>query len=151
MDQIISKQTAILAKELGFREKCIYYYCNNGEYSVNEYSDGSGYGVEIDDLVFDYNGMYTDRVSAPLQLSLQGWLREKHGIWVSVVDDYCDGIFISYKVVDYGHSGGVHPGMPEDYHNPEDYYNVLEDGLFKALGILKTRQHEKDNSSNGKV
>lgn len=72
--------------------------------------------------------------------TLVAWLRENHGIWVSVVDDYCDGIFISYKVVDYGHSGGIHPGMPEDYHKPEDYYKVLESGLFKALEILKNRK-----------
>lgn len=150
MNRFISKQTAILSKELGFHEKCIYYYYKNNTYLENEWSDGAGYGVEIDNLLFDYNGMYTDRVSAPLQSSLQKWLREKHGIWVSVHDDYhmsknipC----ISYKVTTYGntkehcgYSKEIHQGLPYKYLKPEDYHKVLESGLFKALEILKNRK-----------
>lgn len=93
--------------------------------------------------------------------TLVAWLRENHGIWVSVYDDYhmsknipC----ISYKVTTYGnakehcgYSKEIHQGLPYKYLKPEDYHKVLEAGLFKALEILKTRQHEKDNSSNGKV
>lgn len=143
MDQIVTLETAKLAMEVGFHDKCIYYYSDDNTYIENEWADGAGYGVEIDDLLFDYNGGYTDRFSAPLQSSLQKWLREKHGIWVSVYDDYhmskkipC----ISYKIAIYGCSKEIHQGLPYKYLKPEDYYKVLEDGLFKALEILKERK-----------
>ena len=136
MDQIISKQTAILAKELGFREKCIYCYCNNGEYSVNEYSDGSGYGVEIDDLVFDYNGMYTDRFSAPSQSSLQKWLREKHNIHVMIGVDDLDWW---WQLYDCSANGRLkeYNYITESYAGNKSYEIVLEKALMKSCEIIR--------------
>ena len=139
MDQIISKQTAILAKKLGFREKCIYYYCDNSEYPENEYNDGGGYGVEIDDLVFNYNGMYTDRFSAPSQSLLQKWIREKHHLHVMIGVDDLDWW---WQLYDSSANGRLkeYNQITESYAGKKTYEEAMEEGLFKALEILKTIQ-----------
>ena len=81
-EQLVSFETAKLAKEKGFTEECLHFYCKNKvcdhieepyEYSfrVNgnkDSKDNLGYGITW---------------SAPTQSLLQKWLREKHNIIVT--------------------------------------------------------------------
>lgn len=128
MERLIDKETAILAKKVGFLLYCDHYY------------------VKYSSEIFHSHGIINNNVlgnieyAAPTQTSVQKWLREEHGIWVSVQDMFSNGILISYNVMDYAHAGGLYPGKPMKYCSTDDYYNVLETGLYKALELLKTIQ-----------
>lgn len=71
-NQLISFETAKLAKEKGFREFCCYAYTNDGKYM---------YGNEI--------GFYWKSYTiSPTQSLLQRWLREKHNIFMKNINVY---------------------------------------------------------------
>lgn len=81
-EQLVSFETAVLAKEKGFSESCIYYYnkdCILESFKhcpdYDECNDGGGF-VSINEILMscDY-----DMLLAPTQSLLQQWLREKSG------------------------------------------------------------------------
>lgn len=67
-EQIVSFETAKLAKQMGFNEWCYYYYDFNGKIDSNNSS-------------ITTNAKYC---SAPTQSLLEKWLREKHNLFISV-------------------------------------------------------------------
>src|SRR5210317_1331625 len=82
-EQLISFETAKLAKKKGFSHKVSYFF----------YKDGSkGYMSDIGEFVpnceADWNNTYEeihkDKCSAPTQSLLQKWLREEHNLHVEL-------------------------------------------------------------------
>jgi hypothetical protein len=124
-EQLISVETAILAKEKGF------------DVPVLEYYDGCDMLATQSENVFDvknYNksGGSTLR-SAPSQGLLQRWLREVHDLRVSVVD-INTGLTDRFYFIFFLNGARV-----SQYSNPafDTYENTLEAGLLEALKHIK--------------
>ena len=72
-DELISLETAKLARKKGFKEGCLHYYQNGI--------------VETDGCYNHYNMCKGNICSAPTQSLLQRWLREKKGLHITVPFD----------------------------------------------------------------
>lgn len=133
-EQLISFETAKLAKEKKFNIPCENFYI---EYIDDDVADlfnyeeqrGSGY-AEL------YRNNQEFKYSASTQSLLQKWLREVHNIIIVIQLDqttypkYC---FNVYKYKDFGNW--------EDINNPDwglysKYEGALEDGLQLALKLI---------------
>ena len=112
-EQLISFETAKLAKEKGFIFKCNKIYLIHGDLHVNEL---------ISDKIF---------FQAPTQSLLQKWLREVHNIFVSCSYNHisCDGTYYIW----YGVMSKT-CNMKENFKTWEE---ALEFGLQKALKLIK--------------
>jgi|SRR5690554_2625851 len=134
-EQLVSFETAKLAKEKGFNESCIRGYLNK---------DGS---LMNDDDHFDYNSCYDDHsimkhlsfknseviddysITAPTQSFLQKWLREVHNLIV-IIDWGPLSKKYSYEIYHNGKDYGV------EYVN-DSYEEALEEGLIEALKLIQ--------------
>jgi len=118
-EQLISFETAKLAKEKGFNEECRYYYTemqmkkDSASTNLNWYSD-DGYCY------------------APTQSLLQKWLREEHNIKVYNVVAYDDDDKQAWESVIYLKKGKV-----KNIKIRYSYEESLEEGLLEALKIIK--------------
>lgn len=137
-EQLISFETAKLAKEKGFNEDVLSYYnCN----SKGEYYDGPFNTVfNIEQAPDNWNGRsYLTAVSAPTQSLLQRWLREKHQYHIQLHYDLSRGwewrIFILNHVI----TGTI---LNKCIFNADliytTYEEALEQGLLEALKLIKT-------------
>lgn len=115
-DQLISFQTAEIAKEKGFDEDALYYYEKRHQIFPTYF------GRKI-----DHSFLYP----APTQSLLQKWLREKHKINVYVDMPYSGSLY-QYVIKWYDK---VY--MEQRGHGNREYEDALEDGLFEALNIIK--------------
>ena len=114
-EQLVSLETAKLAKEKGFNIKCVNYY---------NYNDGTlnFIATTTEELLY-----------APTQSLLQKWLREKHSIIVWANPIYYDG----WHYLTEGYlPNGRSIDCKEDY-NDEIYEEAIEVGLRKALTYIK--------------
>ncbi len=86
-EQLISFETAKLAKEKGFNWECFYYYDNNKElvepYEENGSSTDVEFRVDLTDLLENHN-YKRFAISAPTQSLLQKWLREKFKFHITI-------------------------------------------------------------------
>lgn len=73
---IVTKETAILAKERGFKNRVASYYDESGQFFKRNKNP------ECD--LWDYNTSFKGWCSAPTQDQLCTWLREEHFIWVEI-------------------------------------------------------------------
>jgi hypothetical protein len=123
-EQLISEETATLAKEKGF------------DVPVLEYYDGCDMLATQSENVFDvknYNRHSGSTLrSAPSQGLLQRWLREVHGLRVSVVD--INSIDKNFYFIFF-----INGQRISFYENPafDKYENTLEAGLLEALKRIK--------------
>jgi hypothetical protein len=142
MEQLISFETAKLAKKVGFDWYVLTYYAKD----VLKY-------VPINDINppshihLDFNwDKYSKQYSAPTQSLLQKWLREVHNIHVKV-DDFIDditGIEWDFEIVvigtDIDENGNYVPLISYSTDDPNRkfkiYEEALEQGLFEALKLI---------------
>jgi hypothetical protein len=84
-DELISYETAKLAKEKGFDEECKYYYDTEKELDDFSYYAGNGTGFDQNSTCKE-NDYYNHKIDfvVPTQSLLQRWLREKHKLHLSV-------------------------------------------------------------------
>lgn len=82
------------------------------------------------------------KYAAPLQSSLQKWLREKHYLHVMIGVDDLDWW---WQLYDSSANGRLkeYNQITESYAGKKTYEEAMEEGLFKALEILKTIQEKK--------
>jgi hypothetical protein len=133
-EELITFETAKLAKEKGFNWNTIHYFEEELITNVvREYQSETGqpgYADPYDwNLPDEYNPDYTNW-SRPTQSLLQKWLREVHNIyiWVSpiAVNDYkytiLSGIFLKWE----GEKFGL-----------DTYESALEIALQKGLTLIK--------------
>ena len=119
-EQLISFETARLAKQKGFNEYC--YNCYHGKGHLNTAEDNH---FEI----FSNGDIYT---VAPTQSILQMWIWETHKIWVQSTPIFtaneCIGISVTI-------SSWKFPVITISY----DGFSVsegLEEGLYQALKLI---------------
>jgi len=89
-DQLITIETAKLAKEKGFDIPTLFWYFKNNQagldYVLVDYLGEGQFGNIVDPDNHNNPKMkwVLERVSAPTQSLLQRWLREKHNIYLGV-------------------------------------------------------------------
>jgi hypothetical protein len=137
-EQIISFETAKLAKEKGFdlfvnnaylEDKVLY-----GTISLMEESDSAFIDVMDGIELENHNHFeFKNRYSAPTQSLLQKWLRENHDIHIEIV--YWEDNTWSAQLV-----GDIFQDeFGDDYEafGCDTYENALEIGLQEALKLIK--------------
>jgi len=128
-EQLVTKETATLAKEKGFDEHTWSYY----------YNDELCHGV-LDNSEVKWNSdsdYSSDHIwAAPTQSLLQKWLRDVHQIHISV--DYfgrSDGKagwgFEFWKML-----VSTSAESPSHWENFDTYEEALEQGLLEALKLI---------------
>lgn len=139
MSKLVSKKTAILAKNIGFDCDCACYYNLNSMFNNAKSKTIHGHddGVDIEDFYFNFNVM-DDAISAPTQSQLFKFLREKHELYVHVDCNASGWLWEIEKtngtsICWCNHSG---PNLSGQWDTFED---ALEDGLMRACEIVKQR------------
>ena len=133
-EQLISFDTAKLAKEKGFNIPTISYYSPKGRSEESEgymterlessnWNDGQGsYPTHAKDV----------ECSAPTQSLLQKWIREVHNISIKIDDFYTNGkLRFDFSVSELGSQDDNPKGIFEIYEE------ALEMALFEALKLIK--------------
>lgn len=125
-DQLVSFETAKLAKEKGFNERIRHSYYNfeeghklNGEYYEKNYHAGFGYSSNTEDT----------SISAPTQSILQKWLREVYNIHIMIDPDLENNRYW-FNIVTLNKSG------IQDDNFYLTYEEALESGLQRALNLI---------------
>lgn len=117
-DELISLETAKLAREKGFNEGCLYYY--------------QGGVVDTDGCYNHYNMGAEEIYSAPTQSLLQRWLRERKNAHIEIYP-----VFPSPNIVKYGRwivADAITMKIPIEYF--DTYEQALEDALAYGLRNL---------------
>ena len=80
--EFIPYEEALAMKELGFNEKCLTYYFEDGTFSDAVEEDEMAYRGDIRFL--NHRNSYEENVSAPLYQQVFRWFRKNHDIcsWV---------------------------------------------------------------------
>ena len=151
-EELISFETAKLAKEKGFNIPTISYYNPKGRSEESEgymterlessnWNDGQGsYPTHAKDV----------ECSAPTQSLLQKWLREVHNCFINVLP-HRDGdsknkqwkskkdVFWTVEVDYYGKNFEIELTDDSDFtqHFNKSYEEALEIGLYQALKLIK--------------
>lgn len=126
--QLISLETAKLAKEKGVNLKHDLYYCPQYDKGLLDYD----YGVSSN---IDKNGY--DSYPAYTQSLLQMWLRQDHNIHVEVWFDNAqdDGFPYTYEVYKQDNSEIELDGMYSD-----SYEEAFEHALKRGLELIQTNK-----------
>lgn len=140
-EQLITFETAKLAKEKGFKEPTLHYFYKdklNTPYLENGSSTDVEFRVDLEDLYEFHNTEYSkDRAAAPTQSLLQKWLRDVHQIFVYIQpiieSKYQDseGNFNNEDVYYHWFIWGVQFGMENTYEE------ALEKALQEALKLIQ--------------
>lgn len=119
-EEICTYEVAKLAKEKGFREKCIEHY----------YDDTKDLYRSSNPQCYNFGGNTSD---APTQSLLQRWLREEKRIEVNAFWDNADNMWLGYaQEMDAPDLVGSFP-----LNKPFDTYELaLEDALAYSLENL---------------
>lgn len=161
-EQVISFETAKLAKEKEFKEECLHYYFEDAEFRQHKIEDtygyyGEEYTVEYEELLNNWNDKflikkngdrcfgckktngYLETFSAPTQSLLQKWLREEHRLHICIA--YGD-LSNKYMGDIMSHDGKMLVDI-ECIH--DTYEDALEEGLQEALKLVmkKSEEYEK--------
>ena len=136
-EKLISFETAILAKEKGFKNACDCFVNKDNEYifmpdllypNNSEFSHNS----EEDPEVVEWKELMKTLVLAPTQSLLQKWLREVHEISIKIDDYYTNsGERFDYNVCELGSREDNPVGVFKTYEE------ALENGLYQALKLIK--------------
>ena len=122
-EQLISYETAKLAKEKGFDEKVYREYDKSGYLRCTSKSADVVLGP-YDEL------LKSTEYPAPTQSLLQKWLREVHNIHITVTS-------ISQESWQY-HIQKPKDKLGDNYNEDyENYEEALEDGLQESLKLIK--------------
>lgn len=143
-EKLISFETAILAKEKGFKNACDGFVNKDNEYifmpdllypNNSEFSHNS----EEDPEVVEWKELMKTLVLAPTQSLLQKWLREVHNIHITLFPEDKDDktkIWISeLYTLNYGEDSEV--SYLKQGGTKITYEEALEVGLQEALKQIK--------------
>jgi hypothetical protein len=134
-DELVSYETAVLAKEKGFDLIIQYYYRVNYSRKENNYSLFDG--LVVNKKLLDWNSVDHEdfpqySISAPTQSLLQRWLREKHKIIISIKHRFLDSKGIN---IEYTNNSNMGERNNLWY---KTYEEALEIGLQESLKLIKT-------------
>lgn len=139
-EQLVSFETAKLAKEKGFRNFCFYYYDKHGKlvepYEENGSSTDVEFRVDLDDFLENHNQSYNKCHSAPTQSLLQKWLRDEHDLEAYVIPNhyYKDGKLVKQYRAWKPTKTGQEMISRDTFFNT--YEQALEKGLQEALKLI---------------
>ena len=139
-DQLISFETAKLAKEKEFDVLCEHSFSKHGS-NIQE-NDQNGFR--------NWNKEYKNSYSRPTQSLLQKWLREVHNCFIDILP-HKDGdsknkqwrskedVFWTVEVDYYGKDFKIELTDDSDFtqHFNNNYEEALEIGLYQALKLIK--------------
>ena len=118
-EQLISFETAKLAKKKEFNEICQYYYeILDKPITLQKMSCSNAEGYK--------------QPTAPTQSLLAKWLREMHKIIVLVDYEGIDGYY--YKFYSYKEANQNYDASDKNYNTYEEAYEI---GLQEALKLIK--------------
>jgi hypothetical protein len=127
-DQLISFETAILAKEKGFNISCSTYFRENKSTTTNSCMRLGMEGIKY--------------YAKPTQSLLQKWLREVHNIHINITKLYeCSkepAIFEGWSIYIAGRTFETNYPINKDLLTKvfKTYKEALEKGLIEALKLL---------------
>lgn len=141
-DQLVSLETAVLAKELGFDEytDCIFINSNYPMRVVSSHNDKNSSNNE--EYCSDGYHVYDFVCSDPTQALLQKWIREIHGecvYCVPVVNTSFEVIYYYYEII----ADLVAYDISHEKERYKTYEEALEAGLQTSLKFLKTKKNER--------
>ena len=128
-EQLISFETAKLAKEKGFDASCYDAFNSKG----NLYSNGWCeylYDNKVE-IPFGSGVLQSQDILAPTQSLLAKWLREEHNIIVLVDYEGIDGYY--YKFYSYKEGNKNYDASDKNYNT---YEEALEAGIQEALKLI---------------
>ena len=126
-EQLISFETAALAKEKGFDIDCKLFYSTKDRPPM-------AYNISAKESLSD-NPQYNKYILAPTQSLLQKWLREVHSIYVS--SDYYQGypevrFYYDIKIL----SDDTYNGNQDSDDDIYTFEEAFELGLQQALKLI---------------
>lgn len=137
--EIVSEETARLAKDLGFDEQTEFYLNEKGKLdSIDRYrkvfwSRNSSIKLCSKITVLSLFRDLSLMVTLPLKSSLQTWIRKTFGYHISVYEEFGNYILLIHFYDKYGNKNEIwkHKG-PHLSHE-----KALETGLFESLKLIK--------------
>jgi len=160
-EQIISFETAKLAKEKDFNILQHSYYFEDGEFKENSLKGTNGYyGEEYEFNLSEFNENWNDKwltkktgdrcfgcskqkgyletFSAPTQSLLQRWLREVHNIFITIEVDCTLEPKFCYCISSYKEFGEWKNEIETRHYSDLErtYELALEEALKKALSLI---------------
>ena len=128
-EQLVSIETARLAKEKGFSEICTHTYSFNSKSKM--------YG-KIVEYTFgcDYSTISRFNILIPTQTILQKWLRERHRIHIWVDAGAEDNTDVNSKIKYQAVVVSFNDNEDDDNVWVETYEEALESGLQLALTLI---------------
>ena len=144
-DELVSQETAKLAKEKGFDEYCTSGYITRiiaGKY-IDDNFDHYKYGGKDSEIFEFYTNihfipLYEPYYKRPTQSLLQRWLREVHKIYLTVIHRAYSGL---EKIDKYDY---LLEGTYVVYRYFDTYEQALEEGLKVGLNLVKYDPNEKN-------
>lgn len=147
-EQIITFETAKLAKEKGFDEHSnnykYYEYLENDEFDDPRSGDLIVFKKKGDiKLEHGYNKCKNNNWLAPTQSLLQRWLREKHNIYIELMvdgwgqDEKVTSDMLGYRAFVW-EVGEPRP-LPYEDLGMSDYETILEIALEHSLKLIKNK------------
>ncbi len=132
--EFVSYETAVLARQKGFNEKCIgMFYKDNPKVNFNLYMETRN--TEFESLSYRrQDGLSADYILAPLRSSLNQWLTDNFNITVYVIEDVVYG----YES-DYGDSHYYIRNRHEILRPINDFMSdvdAMDAGLREALNLI---------------
>jgi hypothetical protein len=135
-DQLITLETARLAKEKGFDWKCYAYYSENNDFVEAGSISGANFNVSMEIAV----------KSAPSQSLLVRWLRDEHGWHIIIIPVVTTGYTFKITKVwkknfdpnseDIELAIETPPYKGVNAYDYESYEEALEQGLQEALKLI---------------
>ena len=123
-EDLISFETAKLAKDKGFDWDCVNYFQDSHRAGVHKINNINN---KIIDELHQEDKYCIIFFATPTQSLLQKWLREKHKIHIDIQPFYYKGDFISWNLK-------IHNTyFKEKYKTHEE---ALEIGLYQALLLI---------------
>lgn len=136
-EQLISLETAKLAKEKGFNIPIYYHYSENPINDLillaepDDPQSGQGWVLEN----YNKKGYIFNKWSAPTQSLLQKWLRDNYTIHIAI-----------YPLVNKGWCGDIREfngsfyitNISNEFEAYNTYEQALEEGLQEALKLINT-------------
>ena len=134
-NKIVSFETALLAKELGFDK---FALCTDGYITEGEWRGD----LSSEHCLHISPESSKTHVQAPTIRLLQTWLREEKNV---VVEPYINGIGYNDEIIYickmWDNSSGYLVSSIINTKEPYIYYNVLEEGLRTTLKYLKNKNN----------
>lgn len=151
-EQLISFETAVLAKEKGFNIETLHFYVNPGSkmFGIDEHNrfypieraSKKLYNIGEEATLNTKNVIY-----APTQSLLQKWLREKHNCVVEIhmhsdsehekfnnKNDFFYYVEVNYYGKNFDYPQNEHEDFSQSHFNT--YEEALEKGLEEALKLI---------------